>query len=207
MKVTAHMAGATCVREGGGVEMWVVRHTPRVVLFVQVDRDFIQQPAESDNFPWWCKYISILVSCTTSDLSHISLRKWYIHLYCNIGCLKNEHGENVADISLASFYRKEIFAVLDQIITDCRENGIRLFLNIKPFSVLLPHWNDISEILAEDLCKLLGGRITSGSFLGELSVLRDGSVSILPATWHFLFFKQWQSLHVPSNERSFSKLK
>ena len=30
--------------------------------------------------------------------------------------MENEHGENVADIYLASFYRKEIFSVLDQIL-------------------------------------------------------------------------------------------
>ena len=171
-------------------------------LFVPVDRDFRRQCSE--NVRRWCKYIPILVWCTTSFLSHFSLRKWFIHLYRYIGCLKNEHGENVADISLASFYRKEIFFVLDQIITDYRENWNQVFLNIKHFSDLLPHWSDISEILAEDLCKLLGGRIASGSFLGELSVLREESVSILPATWHFLFFKQWQSLCLQMKDPSAS---
>ena len=179
---------------GGGVDGWGGATPQRIILFFPVNRDFIRQPADSENFARWCKYIPILVSYTTSVLSHFSLRKWFIHLYRNIGYLKNEHGENVADISLASFYRKEIFFVLDQNITDYRENWNQVFLNIKPFSVLLPHWNDISEKFAEDLCKLLGRRIASGSFLGELSVLKEESVSILPATWHFLFFKQWQSL-------------
>ena len=59
-----------------------------------------------------------------------------MHLYRNIGCLKNEHCENVTDISLVSFYRKEIFFVLDQIITDYRENWNQVFLTIKHFSVL-----------------------------------------------------------------------
>ena len=187
-----------------GLGVWVVWHTRRIASFVQVHRDFIRQPAESEHFPRWCKYIPVLVSCTTSVLSHFSLRKWFIHLYRNIGCLKNEHCENVTDISLVSFYRKEIFFVLDQIITDCREDWNPVFLNIKPFSVLLPHWNDISEILAKDLCKLLGARIASGSFLGELSVLREESVSILPATWHLLSFKQSQSLCLQMKDPSAS---
>ena len=45
---------------------------------------------------------------------------------------------------------------------------------------------------------MLGGRITSGSFLGELSVLKEESVST---------FLQTVTVTVPSNERSFSKLK
>lgn len=140
----------------------------------------------------------------------------------------DEHGENEAEIAFASFYRKETFSVLDQIIADCEDNWKKVFLNIKPFSVLLPPWNDISEKLAEDLCKLLGGRITSGSLLGELSVLREESVDRMPLktksvrevaaflsqkkqvypACHMAFtFLQTAPVTVASNERSFSKLK
>ena len=130
-------------------------------------------------------------------------------------------------VAFVSFYRKETFSVLDQMITDCRENWNQVFLNIK-YSVLLPPWDDINEELSQDLCVLLGGRITSGSLLGELIVLREESVDgiplktkpvrevaaflskkkqVYPACNMAFTFLQTAPVTVASNERSFSKLK
>ena len=130
-------------------------------------------------------------------------------------------------VAFVSFYRKETFSVLDQMITDCRENWNQVFLNIK-YSVLLPPWDDINEELSQDLCVLLGGRITSGSLLGDLIVLREESVDgiplktkpvrevaaflskkkqVYPACNMAFTFLQTAPVTVSSNERSFSKLK
>ena len=130
-------------------------------------------------------------------------------------------------VAFVSFYRKETFSVLDQMITDCRENWNQVFLNIK-YSVLLPPWDDINEELSQDLCVLLGGRITSGSLLGDLIVLREESVDgiplktkpvrevaaflskkkqVYPACNMAFTFLQTAPVTVASNERSFSKLK
>ncbi|CAB3987849.1 zinc finger MYM-type 1-like [Paramuricea clavata] len=84
----------------------------------------------------------------------------------------DDRRENEAEVGFASFYRKEMFSVLDQLIADCRENWNRVFANIKPFSVLLPPWEEVNETSADSLCMLLGGSITSGNLLGELSILR-----------------------------------
>ena len=130
-------------------------------------------------------------------------------------------------VAFVSFYRKETFSVLDQMITDCRENWNQVFLNIE-YSVLLPPWDDINEELSQDLCVLLGGRITSGSLLGDLIVLREESVDgiplktkpvrevaaflskkkqVYPACNMAFTFLQTAPVTVASNERSFSELK
>jgi hypothetical protein len=76
--------------------------------------------------------------------------------------------EKKADLGFTSFYRKEMFSVLDQLIADCKRDWNRVFANIKPFSVLLPLWEEANEALADSLCMLLGGRITSVNLVGEL---------------------------------------
>ena len=83
----------------------------------------------------------------------------------------DDRNENEADVSFASFYRKEMFCVLDQLIADCKENWKQVFANIEPFSVLKPPWENISEELVESLSVLVGGSITSGNLIGELNVL------------------------------------
>ena len=87
---------------------------------------------------------------------------------------------NEADVGFASFYPKEMFSVLDQLITDCRENWNRVFATIEPFLVLLPPWKEINEESMERLCMLLGGSIHSGSLIGELSILREMTKDGIP---------------------------
>ena len=88
--------------------------------------------------------------------------------------------ENEVEVGFAIFYQKKTFSVVDQIVTDCREKWYQVFMNIKPFSVLLLPWEEINGELAESLCKLLGGSLTSESLFGELIVLREESVDGKP---------------------------
>ena len=85
----------------------------------------------------------------------------------------DDRNENEADVGFASFSRKEMFSVLDQLIADCKENWKQVFANIEPFSVLMLPWENISEELAESLSVLVGESITSGNLIGELNVLRE----------------------------------
>ena len=140
----------------------------------------------------------------------------------------DDRNENEADVGFASFYRKEMFSVLDQLIADCKENWKQVFANIEPFSVLMPPWENISEELAESLSVLVGGSITSGNLIGELNVLREEinkgkplktqSVQdvvafvnkkrcVYPGCRTAFTFLQTAPVTVASNERSFSKLK
>jgi hypothetical protein len=140
----------------------------------------------------------------------------------------DERPENEAELTFASFYRREVFSILDQLIADCKENWNRVFENIKPFSILLPPWEKITEELAEGLCILLGGVITSGNLVAELSILREEKNEGIPLksqsvqdvaafisekklvypTCNIAFtFLQTAPVTVASNERSFSKLK
>ena len=101
-------------------------------------------------------------------------------------------------------------------------------MNIKSFSVLLPPWEEISEELAESLCKLLGGSLTSESLVRELIVWREESVNgkplktksvrevaafvskrklVYPTCNMEFTFLQTAPATVASNERLFSKLK
>jgi hypothetical protein len=59
----------------------------------------------------------------------------------------DDRREKKADLGFTSFYRKEMFSVLDQLIADCKRDWNRVFANIKPFSVLLPPWEEANEEL------------------------------------------------------------
>ena len=71
------------------------------------------------------------------------------------------------------FYLKEIFAILDRIMTDCRENRSRITVKIKPFTLLLPPWGSVSEELAKELDHLSIGKASSGSPVTEPGALRE----------------------------------
>ena len=45
----------------------------------------------------------------------------------------DDRNENEADVGFASFYRKEMFSVLDQLIADCKENWKQVFANLNHF--------------------------------------------------------------------------
>ena len=99
---------------------------------------------------------------------------------------------------------------------------------IRPFTALLPPWSNVSEELAEELEHLLNGKVSSGSLIAELSVLREDfldkklvrnmSVSevanfvfnrtnVYPSSNLAYTFLQTARVTVASSERSFSKLK
>ncbi len=84
---------------------------------------------------------------------------------------ENRDSEAVQPFDL--FYRKEAFAVLDQIIHDRKENWGKILEKIKPFSILKPPLNDLNEKLVEKLPELLSGAVGATSLLAELCVLRE----------------------------------
>ena len=140
----------------------------------------------------------------------------------------DENRDNEEAFSFQTFYSKEIYSVLDQIITDCKENWGSILKKIKPFTVLLPPWDNLREEQAEDLEHLLSGKVSSGSLIAELTVLREDFQEkklvksmtvreiakfvysrrhIYPASNTAYTFLQTAPITVASNERSFSKLK
>ena len=44
---------------------------------------------------------------------------------------------------------------------------------VKPFTILIPPWDEINEELVEELDQLLGGKVSSGSLIAELTVLKE----------------------------------
>ena len=80
----------------------------------------------------------------------------------------NEAVLSLNSIPLKGYYSKETFSVLDQIITDCKENWKSILEKVEPFTVLLPPWDKISEELAEELDQLFGGKVLSGSLVAVL---------------------------------------
>ncbi|XP_065060569.1 uncharacterized protein LOC135687841 [Rhopilema esculentum] len=140
----------------------------------------------------------------------------------------DENRDNEEAFSFQTFYSKEIYSVLDQIITDCKENWGSILKKIKPFTVLLPPWDNLREEQAEDLEHLLSGKVSSGSLIAELTVLRKDFQEkklvksmtvreiakfvysrrhIYPASNTAYTFLQTAPITVASNERFFSKLK
>ena len=75
--------------------------------------------------------------------------------------------------SFATFYSKEIFSALDQVISDGKGYCSRITVKIKPFTLLLPPWGSVSEELAKELDHLSIGKASSGSPVTEPGVLRE----------------------------------
>ena len=140
----------------------------------------------------------------------------------------NENRDNKAKQSFHQFYRREAFAVLDQLITDSKENWSQVFEKIRLSSILLPPWDKANEEVAEKFCKLTYGAVGIISLIAELGVLRDEQIGenalkhmpvkdiirffqitrgIFPACDVTYTFLLTSSVTVASNERSFSKLK
>ena len=100
------------------------------------------------------------------DFQHVHRKRMTLVRFDN-------HSERGINLGFTEFFRKESLDIIDQIMIDCKENWRQVLLKIKPFSIMLPPFNNIDENLFEDLLKLLGENFACSSLIGEITILKE----------------------------------